>query len=242
MTATAPETRPADPGTPPQGRRERKKQRTREALVDAAFTLFAEKGFDATTVEEITDAVDVSSRTFFRYFASKEDVALTFQEEQARALLQLLAARPDDEPIMTALRQTMVQIARACENGELGFDTGRFECMLSLTADSSTLMAGSLEHSRQKLLDLTRTIALRIGADPDTDLRPHVIASTVMGAFHVAAGALRMGMRGYSSLSEALDEAFGVLEAGVNFPAMPEEHARTAPDGPPHHSGAADAS
>ncbi|MFD0852406.1 TetR family transcriptional regulator, partial [Actinomadura adrarensis] len=87
------------------GRRERKKRRTREALVDAAFRLFAEKGFDATTVEEIADEVDVSSRTFFRYFASKEDVALTFQEEQYRMMLAWLAGRPAEEPIMTALRR-----------------------------------------------------------------------------------------------------------------------------------------
>ncbi len=65
--------------------------------------------------------MDVSSRTFFRYFASKEDVALTFQEEQIRAVTEVLAGRPADEPIMTALRRTVVEIARACEAGELGF-------------------------------------------------------------------------------------------------------------------------
>jgi AcrR family transcriptional regulator len=220
MTATAPETGPTGPGTPPQGRRERKKQRTRKALVDAAFTLFAEKGFDATTVEEIADAVDVSSRTFFRYFASKEDVALTFQEEQVRVLLGLLAARPPDEPILTALHRTVVEISRACEQGELGFDPARFECMLSLTAGSTTLMAGSLEHSQKKLLDLTHAIALRIGADAGTDLRPHVIAATTMAAFRTAAEALRVGILGYDSLSEAVDDAFGILENGINFPAV----------------------
>ncbi|MCP9970969.1 TetR family transcriptional regulator [Actinomadura madurae] len=150
MTATAPETGSTGPGSQPPGRRERKKQRTREALVDAAFTLFAEKGFDATTVEEIADAVDVSSRTFFRYFASKEDVALTFQEEQTRAVMAALAERPPDEPIMTALRHTVVGIARACEAGELGFEPGRFECMLTMMSDSPSLMAGSLEHAQRK--------------------------------------------------------------------------------------------
>src|SRR3954467_3671196 len=99
------------------GRRKRKKQRTREALIDAAFRLFQEKGFEATTVEEIADEVDVSSRTFFRYFASKEDVVLTFQEEQFAATLEALAARPADEPVMTALRNAAVATIRACEEG-----------------------------------------------------------------------------------------------------------------------------
>src|SRR5215203_3939917 len=97
------------------GRRERKKQATREALIDAAFALFISKGFDATTVEEIADAVDVSSRTFFRYFASKEDVVLTFQEEQQALLLELFRARPASEAVVTALKHAAIEVARACE-------------------------------------------------------------------------------------------------------------------------------
>ena len=221
MTATAPETAANGPGSPPQGRRERKKQRTREALIDAAFGLFAAKGFDATTVEEIADAVDVSSRTFFRYFASKEDVALTFQDEQVRAIAAALAARPADEPVMTAMRRTAVQIARACESGELGFDPGRFACMVTMVQDSPALMAGSLEHAQRKQALLTEVVAQRMGVDPATDMRPHVAAAAAHAAFQAAADALRRMDGAFASLSEAVDRAFAILESGLNDPADP---------------------
>ncbi|OLT28371.1 hypothetical protein BJF79_11120 [Actinomadura sp. CNU-125] len=209
MTATVPD-------APPPGRRERKKQRTREALVDAAFALFAEKGFDSTTVEEIADAVDVSSRTFFRYFASKEDVALTFQDEQLRAVMTILAERPADEPILTALRRTVVQVAHACESGELGFTPERFECLISMTADSPALSAGSLEHAQRKQMLLTEVIAARMGLDPATDLRPHVVAAAATGAFRTAAEALHIPGMDYPTLTEAADAAFAVLENDLN--------------------------
>lgn len=223
MTATAPETGASCLGPQPPGRRERKKQRTREALIDAAFALFAEKGFDATTVEEIADAVDVSSRTFFRYFASKEDVALTFQEEQVQAVAAVLAARPADEPIMTALRRTVVEIARAGEAGELGFDSGRFECMLTLVKDSPALMAGSLEHAQRKQALLTDIVARRMGLDPATDLRPHVVAAAAHCGFQSAADAVGRMDGAFATLSEAVDQAFAILENGLNDPVNPAE-------------------
>ncbi|MEU5884662.1 TetR family transcriptional regulator [Spirillospora sp. NPDC047279] len=223
MSATAPEAHPAGPETQPQGRRERKKQRTREALIDAAFDLFAEKGFDATTVEEIADAVDVSSRTFFRYFASKEDVALTFQEEQFQALLNALTARPPDEPVITAMRRAVVGIMEAAERGELGFATERFDCMMTLMQDSTTLLAGSLEHAQKKQATLTRVVADRMGVDPAGDLRPHVVAATANCAFRAAADMIQEYREacGDVSLAEAADQAFAIIEGGLNFPSAP---------------------
>src|SRR5262252_10956317 len=84
----------AGPAGQEPGRRERKKQRTREALVAAAMELFAAQGYEHTAVREITDAVDVAERTFFRYFASKEDSALSFIRESNDIFVRELAARP----------------------------------------------------------------------------------------------------------------------------------------------------
>ena len=69
-----------DTSWPDESRRRRKKRQTRDALIDTALDLFETKGYEHTAVHEITDAIDVAERTFFRYFASKEDLALFFVE------------------------------------------------------------------------------------------------------------------------------------------------------------------
>jgi AcrR family transcriptional regulator len=202
---------------PTAGRRERKKQRTREALIDAAFRLFQQKGFDATTVEEIADEVDVSSRTFFRYFASKEDVVLTFQEEQFTTMLEALAARPAAEPVMTALRNAAVSVLRACEDGEYGFDPDRFGCLQEMMESSPAVFGRSLEHGQKKQAEITRVIAERMGVDPATDLRPHVAAGLSNCAFRSAFEIMGCGVAKTDRFSDALDQVFGVMEDGLTY-------------------------
>ncbi|MEV0404746.1 TetR family transcriptional regulator [Actinoallomurus sp. NPDC050550] len=205
--------------TPTAGRRERKKQRTREALVDSAFQLFSEKGFEATTVEEIADAVDVSSRTFFRYFASKEDVLLTFQEEQFAAVQEAFTARPADEPVITAIRHAAVDVIRACEDGAFGFDPERFGCIRQLMESSPAVFGSSLEHGQKKHAEMTRLVAGRMGVDPDTDLRPHVVASAVNSVFHTAFELLSSGTVSAERFSDVLSELLRLAEDGINYPA-----------------------
>jgi hypothetical protein len=117
----------------------------------------------------------------------------------------------------------VVEIVRACEAGELGFDPDRLHCMLDLTSTSNTLLAGSLEHAQKKQIALTRAVAARMGLDPLTDLRPHVVASTALSTFHAAAEALRTEKMGYTRFSDALDDAFAVIEGGLNFPSVRPE-------------------
>ena len=94
------------------GLRERKKARTREALKDAAMDLFTRQGFDGTTVEEIADACEVSPRTFFRYFPTKEDVLFADTEARRERLLAVLADQPAGDSAFVALRAAMRALAR----------------------------------------------------------------------------------------------------------------------------------
>src|SRR5918994_6863200 len=89
------------------GLRERKKARTREAIIDAALDLFESKGFDATTIDDIAAAAEVSPRTFFRYFESKLDVVMARNAPKEPTIGPLLAARPASEGPIEAMRQVM---------------------------------------------------------------------------------------------------------------------------------------
>src|SRR3954466_3198779 len=91
----------------PLGRREQKKNRTREDLVAAAVKLFAERGFDETTTEDIAEAADVSQRTFFRHFPSKEAVLYGDEEAMEAAFRDAIVARPDDEGPVHAVAAAM---------------------------------------------------------------------------------------------------------------------------------------
>ena len=90
-----------------EGLRARKKQKTRDLLIDIALRLFLEKGYEETTIEEIAAAAEVSPRTFFRYFPTKEDVVFLDQNQENALLVEMIAARdPNEEEIDSLLRAT----------------------------------------------------------------------------------------------------------------------------------------
>src|SRR5215472_6346756 len=84
------------------GLRERKKARTRAAIREHALRLFREQGYEATTVDQIADAADVSPSTFFRYFPTKEDVVL--QDEFDVLALEAFEAQPHELSTVAAFR------------------------------------------------------------------------------------------------------------------------------------------
>jgi AcrR family transcriptional regulator len=92
--------------------RERKKTATREALQEAAVRLFAEKGYAATSVDEIAAAADVSRSTFFRYFGSKEAVVFSAPDEMGERFLACIEARPAAEGPLKAVEEALVESGR----------------------------------------------------------------------------------------------------------------------------------
>ncbi|HEY3007694.1 MAG TPA: TetR family transcriptional regulator [Micromonosporaceae bacterium] len=201
----------------PPGLRERKKQRTHDALVDAAFDLFKRKGFEATTIDEIAEAVELSPRTFFRYFESKEDVALTLLDQQFSAVYAAFAARPAREPVLTALRHAVVEMMNACERGTAGFDAERFSCAQQVMKDSPAVHARSLEVCSARIAELARHVGGRMGVDPLTDPRPTLVAAVATTAVQTAMIAWREA-EPQTPASVLADRALALLEEGINYP------------------------
>jgi len=165
-------------------RRERKKRQTREALVRAALELSDAKGYEHTAVREITDAVDVSERTFFRYFASKEDLALSFVLDWSDALLAALTARPAGEDPLTALRNAFhesmhaQEVARDADGGPDGTTGAPTYLLVARLIDSTpALLAANLRFLHDRDDEVIRVLAAREGVDPVADLRPRVLAA-----------------------------------------------------------------
>ena len=208
----------------PQGRRERKKAQTRDALREAAGRLFAEQGFAATTVQQIADAADVSERTFFRYFASKEDLLLPVIAALFAEAEQTIRDRPLDEPPLVSILEGLVQAAgrRAGEGGMAivgrGFDptdpivAGRF---VKAYIDWEDRLAGILA-------ERFRTIGTDLDAAA-ARFRAAVTADAAVSALRATLRALREAPTAahptLADVAPALREAFAVLGAGCPNPA-----------------------
>jgi AcrR family transcriptional regulator len=157
------------------GLRERKKQRTRETIARAAHELFAERGYYETTLPDIAEAADVSTRTIFAYFPSKEDILFSDFEVLKDALAQALADRPEGEEALETVRAFILS-SHAMQRSEL--DDQLNHCI----EKDETLRS----HLRARLAQLEELIAAAIakdiGASKD-DLRPHVVAASLTAAF-----------------------------------------------------------
>lgn len=194
----------------PTGLRERKKQRTRWALIDTALDLFLAKGYEATTIDEIVSAVDVSQRTFFRYFAGKEDVALSIMREYDQVFVATLAGRPADEPPITALAAAIHHVLDAVRSAEEEH-TGRFVKIRDLIDQNPALAIAQLRYFNELEHGLATIIARRMDVDLATDLRPMLIAATFLTVIRIGFdGCAREGLFQPDEVASRIEEVFAL--------------------------------
>ncbi|MFB7372211.1 TetR family transcriptional regulator [Streptomyces sp. NPDC056222] len=168
------------------GLRERKKQRTRDALLRVALELFTTQGYEQTTVDEIADAVEVSQRTFFRYFSSKEEATFAVQQMVEERFVQALAERPAEEGPLDALRNAV--LAAWDTIGEAIMEVVPLELHLrtfQMIESTPALLAVHLRRSSEMEEAIARLIAEREGLDVDEDPRPRIAVAAFSGVMRV---------------------------------------------------------
>lgn len=186
-------------------RRERKKSETYRTLLDSALTLFAEKGFAETTIEDITARADVAPRTFFRYFPNKAAILQPATDDYLERFRTVLAATPDDEPplarLQTAVRTTL---------GEFHVDRERIllqkqisvEAHIDLGADEFAHLWAAFES----------VIATQFDVDVETDPLPSLCTGVAIG---VVSGAVRRWLAdgAEGDLQQLVDDGFAQLRS-----------------------------
>lgn len=139
------------------GLRERNRLRTRGDITAAALTLFEQRGYDDTTVEQIATSAGLSSATFFRYFSSKEDVLFADEDDVATTMTRMAAARPDRTMSVAALAAPVTEFAAAI------VDAGESHRLTRLVMTTRALEPRSLRMRLRWERDLAQQLAAERG-------------------------------------------------------------------------------
>jgi AcrR family transcriptional regulator len=192
-------------------RRDRKKQQTRAALVAAALRLVDERGLDRVTVEDISEAADVSPRTFFNYFATKDEAITGDHFVDGTGFRDRFLAAPEGVPVLAALLHAL---APALE--KIQADQELWVLRMRVMMANPSLVTSLLARSAQAERDLVTAIAARVHVPADSAYP--VVTASAIGAT-IRAAMTRWAADGCSrTLSDHVHEAVGVLATGLTDP------------------------
>jgi AcrR family transcriptional regulator len=188
------------------GLRERKKARTRASIQEHALRLFREQGYEATTVEQIAEAAEVSPSTFFRYFPTKEDVVA--YDALDPAVMAAWRSQPPEMAPIPAIRRAMIEVFGSLTPDQVAemMDRGR---LLFSVPELRQAAINEMIRSGQMVAD---EMAVRLDRSPD-DFELRVFAGAVMGG--LLAALIPMLENGSVDMMTQLDRAFAFLEKGM---------------------------
>jgi AcrR family transcriptional regulator len=190
------------------GLRERKKARTRAAIQSHALRLFREQGYDATTVQQIIEEVEVSESTFFRYFPTKADVVLA--DEFDPVIVAAFREQPRELSVIQALRAAFAQAFAQTSDDDRAVQADRMMLVLSVPE----LRAAMLDQFASAMGLLAEIIAERTGRSPN-DVSVRTFAGAVVGTAMAAMFAIADDPS--SDVAEALDQSMACLEDGLRL-------------------------
>jgi AcrR family transcriptional regulator len=206
------------------GRRDLKKQQTRSALMTGALRLVDERGVDRVTVEDISAAAGVSPRTFFNYFATKDEALIGDPLADGVALIEALRAV---DPAIPALGAILLALAPAIE--QIQADRDLWLLRMRVIAGNPSLLPALFARGIAAEQQFIAAIAERTGFAPD-DAYPPVVA-TVTGAAFRSAMIRWAAADGSQRLTDFVHQAFGLLATGLAEP--PKEWLRLEEPPPP---------
>lgn len=201
--AASPQPSALEQQLPQLGLRERKKLKTRIAIRRATYELIEEQGYEATTIEQIAEAAEVSASTVFRYFPTKEDIVLT--DEYDPVMADVLRGRPADEPPLESIRFIVLQqLGSAFANeAELTEMTQRTRLMVQIPAIRARMTESMSVTSKL----LTAVLAERTGRE-ENDLELRIFTAAVLGALREVT--LYWGEHGNK------DDLFALIDSALN--------------------------
>jgi AcrR family transcriptional regulator len=209
----------------PLGLRERKKRKTRDDIVRAAMDLFLARGFDGTTVADIAEAADISPRTFFGYFPSKEDVVFHDSDELMASLVERIRGRAPSEDAFDALRAWI----QAVDAGA-GFEHEAERARRRLVRETPALSSRDRRNLAQVEDVLAEAVADDLGVDRHS-LRPHLVSAAAVAGLDAISRLRDTEDHATRPADEVLDEALVFLQGGLDaLRRLPVRSAETGDD------------
>jgi AcrR family transcriptional regulator len=198
--------------------RARKKLQVRDLLEQTALRMFDERGYQATTVEDITAAIQFSERTFFRYFRSKEDVVFANHTDNLDRLRRALDQQPETESVLKAVRHAILALQDFEHRREL--ELARVRIVQATPALGDRVYALQAEYEAV----IASAIARSLGADPDAWLKALLLAGAAVAVMALRADAQVAATPDDQDPTHAMHRAFDLLEQAAHsllHPAVP---------------------